>query len=183
MSYQVEVNHKLIPNPNFKELTLQDITKLYTEDVAPLEIDFTTGEIKLNGEPVRRLYEYFKAYAKPIQYRKVINVIGVYDFKSIREVVEDENHKALLSRAEAFEALNEEETALLLKICQEVAGELPQASYEEQIIGYEYTENDEKVKIELISNKEQDVFSIVAKITITDLVNRIQHEPSFKRLY
>lgn len=182
MSYQLYLNHELIPNPNFKEINLADVTKLTTTDVIPVEIDLVTGAILINHEPVRRITEYLAPGAKPIQYRRVTSVLGIYDFKAIKRV-DDSAYHDLLTKAEAGEMLTTQELDLLVKVCQEIAGELPQHDYEEQIIGYEYTVGDTKTKLEIISNSEPEVMSVVAKITLTDLTARTTYEPMYKRLY
>lgn len=182
MSYQLYLNHELIPNPNFKTINLVDVTKLTTEDVVPVEIDLVTGDIFINHEPVRRIREYLAPGAKPIQYRRVVSVLGVYDFKAIKRVVDSQYHE-LLTKAEEGEALTIEELESLEQICRAIAGELPQHNYEEQILGYEYTVGDMKTKLEIISNNEPEVMSVVAKITLTDLTARETYEPIYKRLY
>lgn len=182
MSYQLYLNHELIPNPNFKEINLAEVTKLTTADVVPVEIDLLTGDILINGEPVRRIREYLAPHAKPIQYRRVISVVGIYDFKLIRQVAAPEYYD-LLTKADLAEDLTDEEVDLLLEVCKEIAGEVPQHEYEEQVIGYEYTVGDTKTKLEIVSNSEAEVMSVVAKITQTDLTARVTHEPIYKRLY
>lgn len=129
MSFKATLSNNQTETQSFHNISnLYDITVLETEDVAPLKIDFATGEISINNTIQTRISEYFYPYAKPIQYRKV-------------------SHDIILVELGDIEITNE---------------------WEEQYIGYEYTANHIKTKLELCSNTEIQAISVM--ITITDLV-------------
>ena len=175
------LNNGTIENKSFNNINdLNDIIRLETSDVAPVSIDFITGNIMVNNTIQTRINQYFAPNAKPIQYRKVVNYVGVYDYQYVLDNASDCKEKELLRNLLNNMDLSEEEIINVQKFVEEFYGEIPFKDYEEQTIGYEYTIGNTKTKIEVTSN--QEIQAVTAKITVTDLISE-EKQNRYVRLY
>lgn len=139
MSFIATLKNNQIETQSFHNIgDIYEIITLETNDITPIKVDFTTGEIFINNVLQNRLETFFMPHAKPIQYRRVVQEINMGQLDEV--------------------------------LCE----------WEEQFLGYEYTQVDKKVKIEICSNTE--INSIAAYITITDLLTS-QKENRVIRLY
>lgn len=89
MSFKAILRNNQTETKSFHNIEdIYDITVLETDDVAPLKIDFTTGEISINNTVQTRISQYFYSNAKPIQYRKVSHDIILKELNDIEIVHE-----------------------------------------------------------------------------------------------
>ena len=83
--FKATLKNNTIETTTFRNIeNIYDIVRLETEDVVPVVIDFTTGVIEVNHKVSPYISDYFKAGAKPIQYRK-----GYQDFNKSMEVINE----------------------------------------------------------------------------------------------
>lgn len=139
MSFKATLANNQIETKTFHNIdNIYDIIALETGDVAPLKIDFTTGEISINNTVQTRIGQFFSAYAKPIQYTKATQFIN-----------------ATLAATALQQVYDIEEVEVKHTFCQTV-------------IGYEYVVNNIKTKIELESDTEiQAITAMVTTTDLT----------------
>lgn len=180
MSFKAYLENSFIEEKSFHNIKdLSQITRLECNDIAPILINFETGEIFVKNKLVVRLAEHFMAHAKPIQYRKVIEEIGLYDYEKLYEnaILNAPDKVYLFEEAlrnptqKAYENLN--------AYCSTLFDSIPTKAYEEQTIGYEYTRATQKTKIEITTNLQTR--GVVGHVTLTDLVTK-QKKDSYMRL-
>lgn len=170
-----------IENKSFANINdINDIERLETNDVALVTIDFISGNIMLNNTLQSRISQYFAPNAKPIQYRKVVNFVGVYDYQYVINNGIDCEEKELLKQFLNNIDIGEQQIVRVQKYVEDFYGCIPYKDYEEQTIGYEYTLENSKTKIEITSN--QEIQAVSAKITVTDLMTQ-QKQVRYIRLF
>lgn len=175
MSFIAILKDNTIENETFRNIQdLNSIKKLICEDVVPVEIDFETGIITLNHQPITRLEALFSPDSKPIQYRKVVEKIGVLDYEKLYETTKVNAPDKLYLFEEAFLRPTDQAYENLNDYCMSVLNNLPTLILEEQVIGYEYSCSNQKVKIEIINNARQN--TVMAHITLTNLETKQKKE-------
>lgn len=181
MSFTAILKNNITESKSFKNIEdLSAIATLLSEDVAPISIDFLTGVIKINHKIATRLEAYFAPNPKPIQYRKVSEEIGLIDYETHYEEAKKSAQDKVYLFENALTNPTQENYEKLNAYCSSLYESIPTKSYEEQTIGYEYSCAAQKTKIEITSSKELN--SIVAHITITDLMTKQKHD-SYMRLF
>lgn len=180
MSFKAYLSNGVIETKSFHNIKdLSEITRLETSDVAPVLVDFTTGEIFVNHKIAHRLAQCFMPAAKPIQYRKVMEEVGIIDYEALYEEAKISAPDKVYLFENALKNPTQETYDLLNTYCCSLCETIPTKKHEEQTIGYEYTNNTQKIKIEVTSSLE--LKSVVAHVTLTDL-NTKQKTDSYIRL-
>lgn len=180
MSFKAHLSNGDIETKSFHNIKdLSQIERLETNDVAPVLIDFAAGEIFVNHVTSNRLVQYFMPNAKPIQYRKVMEEVGLIDYEALYEEAKISAPDKVYLFENALRNPTQETYDLLNTYCSSLCDTIPTKKHEEQTIGYEYTNNNQKIKIEVTSSLE--LRSVVAHVTLTDL-NTKQKTDSYMRL-
>lgn len=189
MAWKVIMNNGEAFTDNFREIDMNNIKTLSTDTVANLSIDMNNGNVMINGELVTRnqvFNHYNKGPYKPIQYRKVVNYIGMYDFDNLQVELEKKDktpeiHYILeLLKKRLDMTITESEMNVLAKFVFDYTGQIPFREFEVQTIGYSYNFNNKKVQVEFTADPEID--SIMMTETVTDLIEEKKEAPYRIRL-
>ena len=174
---------------DFRGVDMESIKTLSTSTVGSLEISIQNGNIFVNNELITRgqvMNHYNKGPYKPIQYRKVVNLIGMFDFDKLKEELEaaeqtpEFTYILELNSKRAAGTITENEMQSFGIFIAKYTGQLPFREFEVQTLGYSYQFDNQKVQVEFESNPE--IESIVMKTVITDLIQQKKMDPQYIRL-
>lgn len=188
MAWTVKMKDNSIHSEDFRSLNMKEINILSSNTVNNLEIDMNNGNVFINKELITRtqvMNHYNKGPYKPIQFRKVVNIIGMYDWGTLESEMKDiesptSKHVLSLISKMKDNTITEQEMMNLAECAGKHTNSIPFKEFEVQTIGYSYNFNNKKVQIEFTLDPE--IQAIMMTQNVTDLISETKEVPYRIRL-